>query len=168
MRNNWGWLVVVSLLTVGLSGCFGGDEPVQDDQEHGDDTGDGNMTAENITAVIAVTINGTAANPINGSIATFVGTNVTFDGSGSNGTNLSYAWAFDDDTSGTNVTEVHAFAAPGLFNVTLSVSQGNTTAQASVMLNVSVSGPQTGDLVWTDKKAFTGNLPVGNPNAASQ
>lgn len=170
MRVRPGPLVAFFFVTIAFSGCFGGDDETTESPSPTDATGGaGNGTVENATvmAVIVVSIDGNETSPVNGSIPAVVGANLTFDGSDSEGTNLTYAWDFGDDATGTNAMEVHAYAAAGLFNVTLTAASGNDTSSASVLVNVTLGGPQKGDLVWTDKKTFSGSLPAGNPNAAA-
>jgi len=55
----------------------------------------------------------------------YVGTSVSFDGSGStdtDGTIVSYRWDFGDRSSGTGVQASHAYAAKGVFGVRLTVA----------------------------------------------
>src|SRR5207247_4123471 len=55
----------------------------------------------------------------------YIGTSVSFDGSGStdtDGTIHSYRWDFGDRSSGTGVRASHAYAAKGVFGVRLTVA----------------------------------------------
>jgi PKD repeat protein len=72
-----------------------------------------------------------------------VGQAVAFDGSSSSadvGSVVSWGWAFGDGTTGSGVVATHAYAAPGSYEVTLTVtdSRGRTGTFAQ---NVSVSLP---------------------------
>lgn len=172
-----GWVAL--FLGVGLSGCAAEDpgEPQEtsdqgSEQSEGDEpapggNGTGEASASPIAAVIVVLVEGNATSPENGSVPASVGANVTLDGSGSQGDNLSFAWDFGDGATGTNATEVHAFGAAGLYNVTLTVARGNESDEAGVSVNVTAAGPAPGEIIHTDRKTFTGTLTVGNPNTAT-
>lgn len=57
-----------------------------------------------------------------------------FDGRASSdpdGDALTYAWAFGDGAQGVGATATHAYAAPGRYTVTLTVSDGRTTASTT-------------------------------------
>ncbi|MBI2078228.1 MAG: PKD domain-containing protein [Euryarchaeota archaeon] len=167
MRLRPGSVVALMMLVVTFAGCSGGgDDAGSKDAATG--TGGSTPSSANVTAVIKVTIDGNETTPVNGTIAAIVGANLTFDGSGSNGTNLSFAWDFGDGATGSNASAVHAYGAPGLFDVTLTVSQGNATGTASLAVNVTAGGPAPGSFVGTDKKPpVTGTLLFGNPNAVN-
>lgn len=145
-----------------LPGCFGGGGKKgasADQDEHEGESG--NAT---VLAVIEVEENGTTLGPINGSIPAKVGVNLTFDASGSQGSNLTYTWKFGDAGEGTNVTETRAFSKVGLYNVSLTVIGRSAYDDASVLVNVSTAGPPAGTVVHTQHESFTGALTLGNPN----
>jgi hypothetical protein len=169
MRKGRSVCVALVSIVVSLSGCFASDGDAGfKGQVAGDGAGDGNQTSnQTIQAVIVVLIDGTETQIDNGTLGTIAGTNLTFDGSRSIGENLTYAWDFGDETTGSNATEVHAFAEPGLYMVALDVASGNATSSATLAINVTAAGPKPGELVWTDKKTFSGSLTIGNPNAAN-
>lgn len=165
-----GFLSVLVVLSA-VSGCVddgASKEHAHDTHDHGQMMETANAT-KNATALIpkiVVVIDGNVTQPVNGSIPATVDANITFDGSNSTGDNLTFAWDFGDNETGTNAAEVHAYVAPGIFNVTLAITSGNQSANMSVLLNVTRATP-VGGVVWMDAKSFTGTLPVGNPNAAN-
>ena len=59
---------------------------------------------------------------------------VTFDASQSVGSNLSYEWNFGDDTTATGQNVTHSYSTPGVYLVTLTVSDGinNSTTKKNV------------------------------------
>lgn len=164
-----GGFLAITLLLTAVSGCLTEDsKATAADQRDVDAAADGNGTA-NATgpvAVITVSMDGNVTEAVNGSMPASTGTNVTFNGSASTGDNLTFAWDFGDNATGVNATETHSFADPGLFNVTLTVTSGNETGTASLLLNVTAAAP-AGSVLWMDRQSFTGTLTVGNPNAAN-
>jgi len=79
-----------------------------------------------------------------------VGMPVTFNASASydtDGTIVSYSWTFGDSSSGSGVTASHAYASPGTYNVTLTVTDnGSYTASSYRNLVVVVArGPPPSD-----------------------
>ena len=86
------------------------------------------------------------------------GTAVAFDGSGStdpDGTIVTYEWDFGDDTTGTGAAPDHTYDTPGLYTVTLTVTDNNgatntdtTTADITDAPNTppvaDADGPYTG------------------------
>jgi hypothetical protein len=165
--------VSVLVIASAFSGCMGDADAKEHDHADHDhmesDAMDANAAANatELVAAIAVTIDGNLSEAVNGSIPAAVGTNVTFDGSESVGDNLTFAWDFGDNETGENASETHAFAEPGVFNVTLTVTSGNETDSAYVLVNVTSAAPAAG-VIWMDTASFTGTLAVGNPNSAFQ
>ena len=61
-------------------------------------------------------------------------TEYRFDGTGSSDPNedvLTYSWDFGDGSRGTGVTATHVYEAPGMYDVTLTVSDGSAEATSS-------------------------------------
>jgi PKD repeat protein len=78
-----------------------------------------------------------------GSRSAMVGDSISFDGSGSSdtdGTIVSYAWSFGDGTSATGASATHAYAAPGSYLVTLTVTDNRGGRDEDSIL-VSVTAP---------------------------
>lgn len=156
-----------ALLTIVLSGCIGGSNESSVDVG-ADASADASVDAENgtveanvtvVTAVIVVSIDGNVTEAVNGTIEALQDQNVTFDGSQSEGDNLTFSWDFGDNATGSNMTEIHAFAGSGQFNVTLTVTAPDGTATtASVVLNVTSAGPAPGTVLRDEKKRFTGTV----------
>ncbi len=95
-------------------------------------------------ATVSITVNAVNDTPVsdpNGPYMGTAGSPVSFDGSGSSdedGTIASYAWDFGDGSNGTGVNPTHAFAGPGLFTVTLTVTDdGGATDTATTTADIS-------------------------------
>ena len=103
-----------------------------------------------------------------------VGESITFDGSQSSdpdGEIVAYLWNFGDGVEGINETETYAYSAPGLYSVTLSVTDENgAVGQTTTPVNVFsaqerlVVAPLTGKIepgetVSLDVSYDTGGLP---------
>ena len=98
-----------------------------------DDAGDTSDPATT-TASIGAVNQPPLADP-NGPYTGVVGVPVMFDGTGSSdpdGTIVSYDWDFGDGTTGTGPQPQHTYAAPGVYDVTLTVTDdaGDTSAPA--------------------------------------
>jgi PKD repeat protein len=154
--------ILVLFLSLALAGCAG--------NEGGSDgasaTQTSSATDSALAAVIRILTNGTVAAPANGSIPAQAGAELTFDGSGSTGAILEYAWDFGDNATGADQTETHAFAAGGLYNVTLTVKGlGNASANATVRIDVAAD--PSGGFLFTQGHTFAGDLPLSNPNSCT-
>lgn len=95
-----------------------------------------------------------AANP-GGPYAGVAGTAIQFNGTASTGAGLSYAWSFGDGATATDAAPVKAYAAAGIYTVTLTVTDvfgfqatASTTAtisaSSSVVLAANPGGPYSG------------------------
>lgn len=151
-------------LTVAFAGCVAEDATdktvvgADADSDVEVDAENGTVNVTVVAAVIVVLIDGNETEPVNDTIETIEGTEVTFDGSQSVGDGLTFAWDFGDNTTAANMTESKSFA-PGEFNITLTVTGGdNQTAMASVSLSVAAGGPAPGTLLRTEKQKFIGTL----------
>jgi hypothetical protein len=153
--------MLVLLLALSFAGCA--------DKKDKDDAADGASTTQTSTggglvAVIKVLSNGTTASLVNGSIPVQAGIELTFDGSDSTGAVLEYAWDFGDNATGSDETETHAFAAGGLYNVTLTVTGlGNASANATVRIDVAED--LAGEPLFTAAHPFEGSITAFNVNS---
>jgi PKD repeat protein len=68
------------------------------------------------------------------------GQDVFFNASGSAGTNLTYSWTFGDGTSGGGVTTTHSYPLAAQYNVTLTITSGDTGTSSTQSRIVTVSG----------------------------
>jgi PKD repeat protein len=62
----------------------------------------------------------------------YPGEEVTFSGKGSNGTDLTYSWNFDDGSTGKGIEAKHAFSKPGKYSVTLTVENNEGVEDTAV------------------------------------
>jgi hypothetical protein len=74
-----------------------------------------------------------------------------FNASDSRGSGLSYAWAFGDDTKGSGQTITHKYAAPGKYNVTLTVRESSGLSDSKSM-TVSIDSTSPGLVLATPTK----------------
>ncbi|HRH37472.1 MAG TPA: PKD domain-containing protein, partial [Flavobacteriales bacterium] len=70
------------------------------------------------------------------STATLAGVELLFN---SNQANVSYAWDFGDGSTSTEQSPVHAWSLPGIYTVTLTVSDGTCSATTTVEVTVDVN-----------------------------
>ncbi|WP_299334399.1 PKD domain-containing protein, partial [Haloplanus sp.] len=90
------------------------------------DGGDGDEPTEpTVTAAIAA--NQTGVYPDDA---------ISFNASGSEGTNLEYNWTFGDGTNDTGETVEHAYAVTGTYNVTLTVANGSASDTDRIAVSV--------------------------------
>jgi chitodextrinase len=89
--------------------------------------------------------------------AATAGVAVSFSGSASSdaeGPIASYAWIFGDGASGSGVTTSHAYASPGQYQVTLTVTDsGGLTASDTALVNVTATAPGA----WARNMGSTGS-----------
>lgn len=71
-------------------------------------------------------------------ITTCAGENVEFDGSASQGSNLTYTWDFGDGSTGNGVKSSHRYVKGGNYNVTLKVDDRNGTKCSTAISNTKV------------------------------
>ena len=76
---------------------------------------------------------------------TTVGQNVTLSVAATDPASLplTYTWDFGDGTAGTGTSVIHAYAAPGGFTATVTVTNGGSSSTSSVIVIVTVSGATT-------------------------
>ena len=119
-------ILAVVLANVAFSGCFGlgEEEEAHDHDSHDHEEGEAAGLPAPPVAAFVVSIDGNATEAVNGSIPAGAGVNVTFDGSGSSGTGIVFAWDLGD---GTTIGEIPA-AAPADSNATAGNATGNGTA----------------------------------------
>ena len=94
------------------------------------------VTAPNLSPTASFT-----ATPTSGDAALLV----SFDASASSdpeNDQLTYNWTFGDGSTGTGVTPTHTYTTGGVFTVTLTVSDGQTSDQATA--TITVSSPNQG------------------------
>lgn len=157
-------LVAFLFLPLALAGCA-------DDKKGDTDGGDAatqtsTSTAPSLQAVITVTQNGTVVAAMNGTLALELGVPALFNGSLSKGLVVTYAWDFGDNSTSTDRAEEHTYAAPGLYNVTLTVSgTGNLTANTTLAVNV--TGVAAGAFLGKQVFPIAGSLPLMNPNSCT-
>jgi hypothetical protein len=153
--------LVALLLSIALAGCSGGGDA--------DDAADAlsqTSTGPSLAAVIKVLVAGNASSAVAGVVPAESGVELTFDGSGSTGPIVSFAWDFGDNGTGSDETETHTYAAGGLYDVTLTVAGiGNTSARATVRLDVAAD--PVGQFLFTAVHPIEGELPVMNPNSCT-
>lgn len=119
-------------------------------------------------ARVTVTNSGTPNQPpvarISAPASANVNSTVTFSGTqstDSDGVIQSYAWNFGDGTTGTGATVAKAYATPGTYNVTLTVTDNRTaTNTASHVITVTTSDPGTTPFTWSG--TFGAVDPVAN------
>ncbi|MEZ3163926.1 S8 family serine peptidase [Halorubrum sp. RMP-47] len=105
------------------------------DSDNDGDDGPGGGEPSDPTVTAAITANQTEV---------FPGDVISFDASGSKGTDLTYEWTLGDGTSATGETVTHAYDATGTYNVTLTVV--NASASDTEEITVSVVNPVTAEI----------------------
>lgn len=65
-----------------------------------------------------------------------VGQTVAFSATVATGTNVTYAWAFGDQSSGTGAAPTHQYSAPGTYSVTVTATNGLTTKTKTIAITV--------------------------------
>ncbi len=96
---------------------------------------------------------------------------ISFDGTGSTPSTVSsriiqYAWSFDDGSSGSGAITQHTYTNPGIYHVTLTVTDDNNVQdQATVSITVTTAGtnttafaPTTTSMAVIDKQIVTATL----------
>lgn len=86
---------------------------------------------------------------------------VNFDASGSTDPEndpLTYSWAFGDGTSGSGVSPSHTYVSPGVYTVTLTVSDGEFSNQTTGVINALV--PNQGPTAAFTATPTTGDSPL--------
>ncbi len=84
---------------------------------------------------------------------------VSFDGTGSTGDIVSYAWSFGDNSSGTGSQASHNYTTAGTYNATLTVtSPTGTTSQTSV--TITATAPPVPPEAVISSSAVTGDAPL--------
>lgn len=161
MRGSWCAILLVSLA---LAGCSGGKDKGGDDASRADATGGTSTTAAALLAAKAeLAVNGTRVAAVNGSFVVERGVAITFDASNSTGPIVTYAWDFGDNTTSSDRTQEHAYAEPGNYTATLTVANGNVSANAT--LDLTVGGVALGRPLFASHEEFSGSLPLPNPNS---
>lgn len=100
--------------------------------------GDGSSAAAT-TRITVRNVNRAPVADAGGPYTTFVGIPATLDGGGStdpDGDALTYHWTFGDGDTGMGVRPAHSYAAPGTYDVGLTVSDGSATDGDATTLSV--------------------------------
>lgn len=127
--------------------------------------GDNGSDSTNFDPTISYTGGGNqppVANP-GGPYGALAGQNTAFDGSGSydpDGNVLSYAWDFGDGSTGSGVTPTHAYASPGTYAVTLTVTD-NLGARQSAATTAGVSSSSSDQFVTSFLQRGLARQPSG-------
>jgi PKD repeat protein len=108
-----------------------------------------------LPALAAALVAGATATPDRGGAPL----TVTFDASGSSPAD-SYAWDFDDGTTGSGVSVTHAYAAPGAYDAQLTVTAGADTASTtlSVVAQAVTLALTSGTVLYGDSVTATGSV----------
>lgn len=131
--------LTLALVTASFSGCFGfGEEKADPSKNAAQQQDQGSVLStpgEPPVASLNVTIDGNAteSNATTGVISAKVGVNLTFDGSASTGSNLTFAWDFGD---GTTVGTIPAPPASDNESAGEANSTTNETGNATLMMPV--------------------------------
>src|SRR5688500_3988413 len=122
-------LVSALVLTAVLSGCMAESGEATDATDHTDDL-HGELSDPPVASIV-VWVAGNEPMAPNGTHEVTVGMNITFDGSGSSGGNLTYAWDFGDGNSSGTIP----IGAGGGGNGTGNKSSGSKSASNSSAAN---------------------------------
>jgi len=98
---------------------------------------------------ISISVSSATVASISAPTAANVGETVTFDGSESTGTDLSYDWDFGDGTEhGTTATVTHSYSQAGTYTVKLTVTDSSGNSDEKIT-SIVVSDPSAPKKEWT-------------------
>lgn len=136
---------LILLVAVALSGCLDdtGTTEEAEDTTSGDQGVGGNATANQTlpeAPTASVTVSGDNVTENGTTYEASVGANVTFDGSTSTGTNLTFAWDLGDGNTADGPNVTYTYEAEGNYTVNLTVTdEVGQTDTASVNLTITAA-----------------------------